>query len=140
MTARNYSEDFVYDKIDFVSLLLNATVQQSGGGSSSSSNSSRYVGVRFQRGRGVAGVVKRLRYAIPSFLESPVGKQVKQAAVSVVSDVVSGTSAADAIKRAGRQTIRNLTGLGIKNSRSSRKRTISTVSSVGKRSYFVPAP
>lgn len=122
MPAINCSEVIDYDKIDFVNLLKNSS--QYGG--------KNFVG--FQRGRGIAGVVKRLRVAIPSFLESPVGKQVTEAASSVASDVISGSTASDAFKRAGRRTIRNLTGLG------SRKRPSSSTVEAEKRTYFVPAP
>lgn len=123
MPAVNCSEEFDYDKIDFINLLRNSN--QQGG---------RFVGFRNQRGRGIAGVVKRLRVAIPSFLESPIGKQLTQAAASVATDVIQGSSASDAFKRAGRRTIRNLTGLG------SRKRPSPTTIPTAKRSYFVPAP
>lgn len=124
MPAMNCSEVFDYDKIDFTSLLQNN--KQYGGG--------KFVGFRNQRGRGLAGVVKRLRIAIPSFLESPVGKQVAQAPASVATDVMIGSTASDAFKRAGRRTIRNLTGLG------SRKRPSPSSVLTEKRSFFVPAP
>lgn len=123
MPAVNCSEEFDYDKIDFTILLQNN--KQYGG---------RFVGVRNQRGRGIAGIVKRLRVAIPSFLDSPIGKQVTQAATSVATDVINGSSASEAFKRAGRRTIRNLTGLG------SRKRHSPSSIPTEKRSNFVPAP
>ena len=115
---KDCSEVFDYDKVDFTNLL------QYG-------NGVKFIGFRNQRGRGIAGVVKRLRVAIPSFLESPVGKQVTQAAANVATDVISGSSPKEAFKRAGRRTIRNLTGLG--------KRPSSAFLPNEKRTYFLPA-
>lgn len=122
MVARNISVDFDYDKIDFKSLIT-----QRGSGV-------KFIGSKYQRGYGIGGIVRKLRYAIPAFLKSPIGKQVIQTGISSLSDIAQGTPPTTAIKIHGRQAIKNLTGLG------KRKRTITRSSKSDKRSYFLPAP
>lgn len=124
MVARDISVDFEYDKVDFKSLI---EPNQRGGGP-------KYIGTKYQRGYGIAGLVRKLRYAIPSFIRSPIGKQIVETGISSISDIAQGTPPSVAIQKHGRQAIKNLTGLG------KRKRPINRLNGSAKRSYFLPAP
>lgn len=76
MVAIDRTVDFVYDKQDFVTLLRNSS-SQSGGGFVEGS-SPRFIGTRHQRGgRGIAGIIQKIRYAFPAFIRSPIGRNRK---------------------------------------------------------------
>lgn len=113
--ALNLSVPFDYDKIDFNHLFQ---IQ--------SRKSYRSI----QGGRGISGVVKRFRQAVPAFLRSPVGQEITSSVANIASDISTGIPPAEAFKKAGRRTIRNLTGLG------KRKQPRKS----NKRSLFIPAP
>ena len=65
-----------------------------------------------QRGRGLGGILATLLKMIPTFFASTVGQEVLNTGKSVVSDVIAGKSVKGALKEHGRQSVRNLTGLG----------------------------
>lgn len=81
---------------------------QNGGGS--------FIGTPFQRGgqrgKGLGSVLATLFRLIPSFLKSPVGLEMISSGKSVASDIIEGKSLRGAIKEHGRQSVKNLTGLG----------------------------
>lgn len=102
MTAYDSSVPFDYDKINFTQLLQSKV--QAGTG---------FKGFRHQRGgKGIANVIKRLRQSIPAFYKSPIGREVTTSLGSIASDISSGEPPLKSFKKAGRQAIRNLTGLG----------------------------
>lgn len=123
MAPVNSSEPIDVDKIDFMQLLR----PQSGGGASSA-----YIGFPYQRGAGIragiGGVLKRFRHSIPSFLASPVGKEVTSSIANVAADMAHGVAPTEALKRAGKRSLHNLTGLGKRRKQQP------------KRSLFLPAP
>lgn len=124
MVARDLSVNFDYEKINFVSLI---EPSHRGGGV-------KFIGSKYQRGYGIAGIVRKLRYAIPSFIKSPIGKQIVETGIASISDIAQGTPPVNAIQKHGRQAVKNLIGLG------KRKQTIRQANGSAKRSFFLPAP
>lgn len=129
MAPVNSSEPIDVDKIDFMQL-FRSNVQTGGGADASSPSPYAYIGFPYQRGGGgIGGVLKRFRRSIPSFLASPVGKEVTSSIASVAADLAHGSTPTEALKRAGKRSLHNLTGLG------KRRRP-----QAPKRSLFLPAP
>jgi len=109
--------EFNYDMINWSNLLQEQT-----------GNGMFFRGVEMQRGRGFGAIVSMLPRLIPAFLNSPVGKELISAGSNIISDVKTGSDVKTALKKRGRQSIRNLTGLGKK------KKT----EKPNKRRFFIP--
>lgn len=99
MSAYNSSVPFDYDKVNFTQLLQSKS--QSGSGF-------RYK----HSGKGIANVIKRVRESIPAFVRSPVGREITSSLGNAMTDISTGEPPVKSFKKAGRQAIRNLTGLG----------------------------
>lgn len=65
-----------------------------------------------QRGRGLGGVLASLFKMIPAFFTSPIGQEVFNSGKSIVTDIMAGKPIKGAVKEHGRQSVKNLTGLG----------------------------
>lgn len=80
------------------------------------SGSGHYIGQPYQRGgqrgKGLGGVLASLFKMIPMFLSSPIGQEVLSAGKAVATDIMDGKPLKGTLKQHGRQTVRNLTGLG----------------------------
>lgn len=78
--------------------------------------SGHFVGQHYQRGgqrgKGLGGVLASLFKMIPMFLSSPIGQEVLNTGKAVVTDIMDGKTVKSTLKQHGRQSIRNLTGLG----------------------------
>lgn len=89
------------------SVLFNNQGVQSGSG-----KISYFAGGRPQIGSGIGGILRRILRAIPSFLNSPIGKSLVSAGANIASDVREGAPLGDSVKTHARSTVRNLTGVG----------------------------
>ena len=75
-----------------------------------------FIGVRYQRGgqrgSGIGGILTSAISALPTFLNSFLGKQLTQTGSQVINDITSGESPLKSLKRRGRSVVKNVTGLG----------------------------
>lgn len=85
--------------------------QQRGGGQS-------------QTGRGLGEFLLGLRYAIPLFLNSVVGRELFGATRDIATDVEGGEPFVRSFRRRSRKAFRNLTGLGKKRQKRRAKRPV----------------
>lgn len=87
-------------------------------GQSGGSELNYYKGVRHLRGNGLGSVlmsvIPGLVRFIPQFLGSTIGKEVINSGVSIAADVADGVSLKKAAVKAGRKSLKKLTGVGKK--------------------------
>lgn len=86
----------------------------------------RFAGVRDQRGRGLSAIFQGLCFLIPAVLASPVGRELHSLARNVVRDVRAGERLMPSLKRHGRQSVRNLVGVGVRRLRRRHARVTTT--------------
>lgn len=72
----------------------------------------KFIGMPYQRGRGLGAIFASLASLLPTFLNSDIGKQIVETGKSVVKDVKEGETVKDAAKKEGRALIKRLTGVG----------------------------
>ena len=109
-----FSTAFDYEKIDWSQLLKKKSLEKKsmkGRGEEEEPFSSH------QEGEGLGQVLKE---KVPKFLASPVGREITQGFRDVSSSMASGTSLGKALRKTGRKAIRNLIGIGAKNTISQR--------------------
>lgn len=99
MTPFEDSVSFDYDKVDFTKILQSHV--QSGQGS--------FVGTRYQRGKGIGGILKRYREMIPAISKpSETSPQIQ----NMVPNASSLEPVSKTFKKAEKRPIVNLAGQG----------------------------
>ena len=80
------------------------------------SGNGQFIGMPRQRGgmrgRGIGGILASVLSMLPTFLKSTVGQEIVSTGKNIVKDVVAGENVGKAVRKNGRQAVRNLTGLG----------------------------
>lgn len=123
---------FLYDQVDWANLFA----PQTGG--------SRFRGYPYQRGGSIPSLFRAAVRIVPSFLNSPVGKELVTGVLGTAHDIRRGASPLTAIKTHGREVIRRLAGVGkrgqiVKKESTHQKPVIRKKPTSRKRPLFVPA-
>jgi len=67
-----------------------------------------WSGVRPQRGGSVGGILRSIMRFVPSFFNSPVGRQLTDSGKQVIQDISKGAAIGEALKTEGKKMVQKL--------------------------------